>query len=327
MRLCNTLVSLLLIGGAIGLSTSDASAEPAPATAEIGPRPTATSDVREGDRALAHHEFRDAAESYERAYRRSGSLGALLKAAHSRVQAGELARAANLYTEYLASAPPNAAPRAKASKALKKLTARVGRIEVSAVDVDHVTLDGAPLDKNSSYVMAGAHAVEGQTKDQRSVRVSSTVAAGESATVSLAPPVEAAPAPPVVAAKPGPAPSSQAPLLANTQTSKHGWSPAVVVVGGAVTAGLLGLSIWSGLDTVAFKDKFDKEQTRDNLDKGNSKQLRTNVLIGGTAGAAALTTVVAVFLVDWKGAKKESPPAPSMQVGLGPSSAYVTGTF
>ena len=101
----------------------------------------------------------------------------------------------------------------------------------------------------------------------------------------------------------------------------------MVVAGGAVTAGLLAMTVWSGLDTVAFKERFDQEQSRDNLDKGNSKQLRTNILIGATAGAAALTTITAVFLLDWKREKKEAPGTTNLQLGFGAASASLTGRF
>jgi hypothetical protein len=104
-----------------------------------------------------------------------------------------------------------------------------------------------------------------------------------------------------------------------------------VVVGGAVTAGLLGVTIWSGLDTMAYRDTFDKNRTQANLERGNAKQLRTNVLIGATAGVAVLTTVAAIWFVNWKG----NGPAnaanvsgrPSVRAGLGAGSLLVTGTF
>lgn len=322
MRFSHARAAFLLAGTAIlVLTASEAKAEPEAAASDVVGPPSPTKDVREGDRALARHDFRKAAEAYERAYKRAGSLGALIKAAQSWAHAGDPARSANLYADYLASAPPGAPQRPKASKALKKLTSKLGRIDVQAVDVDHLTLDGAPLDTRSSYVTVGAHAVEGQTSDQRPVRASTSVVAGETTTVSLAPPPEVV-APPV-AAPPATTPTT----VASAQGKRHGWSPAVVVAGGVVTAGLLGLTAWSGLDTVASKDNFDKDQSRDNLDKGNSKQLRTNILVGATAGAAALTTLAAVFLVDWKGEKREAPGAPSLQVGLGVGSATMSGTF
>lgn len=241
-----------------------------------------------------------------------------MKAAQGWAHAGELARAANRYADYLASAPANAPQRRKADKALKTLAAKLGRIEVRAVDVDHLTLDGAPLDQNSSYVTTGAHTVAGQTIDHRAVVASTSVAVGETATVSLSPPApEPAPAP--VLARP------TLPILANTPAPRGGWSPAVVVAGGGVTAALLGLTIWSGLDTVSYKNKFDQDQSRENLDTGHSKQTRTNILIGATAGAAALTTLAAIVLVDWKGKEKEAPG--TVQLGFGVGSAVVTGSF
>jgi hypothetical protein len=51
---------------------------------------------------------------------------------------------------------------------------------------------------------------------------------------------------------------------------------------------------------VSTPDHYDKDPSKDNLDAGKSRELRTNVLLGATLAVAAFTGIAAVFLVDWK---------------------------
>jgi hypothetical protein len=68
-------------------------------------------------------------------------------------------------------------------------------------------------------------------------------------------------------------------------------------VGGTLTAAAGGFLIWSGLDTNAKRKAFDHAPTQANKDDGDSRQLRTNIAIGVTAGLGVATAVTA-FLVD-----------------------------
>ena len=83
------------------------------------------------------------------------------------------------------------------------------------------------------------------------------------------------------------------------------------VTGLLVSAGLGGTTIWSGVDTT---NNPGAEVVRDvcvgqgsecpEYQDGRDKQLRTNILIGATAGAAAMTAVIGIFVTDW-GADEE----------------------
>src|SRR5262249_19623556 len=106
---------------------------------------------------------------------------------------------------------------------------------------------------------------------------------------------------------PTPAPAPQpAPALATAPvpeaTTSSGWSPTVVWVGAGVT-GLAGLlTIWSGLNTLAYKHTgdFASNPNGETLGVGLDKEHRTNVLLGTTIVLGVLTGVTALFLVDWK---------------------------
>jgi hypothetical protein len=83
----------------------------------------------------------------------------------------------------------------------------------------------------------------------------------------------------------------------------------------------LGLTIWSGTDTLSARDTFDAAMTEENLQSGRAKQTRTNVLLGVTLGVAALTGAAAIFFVDWSGSKGGA------KVALGFQSVHVEGSF
>ncbi len=94
------------------------------------------------------------------------------------------------------------------------------------------------------------------------------------------------------------------------------------ITGLVVTAGLGGVTIWSGIDTMnnpgtaAVKAGCAGKGVSCPLyQQGLASQTRTNVLIGATAGAAAVTIVLAVF-TKWKSAPKpdETQPAPTAMI-------------
>jgi hypothetical protein len=71
------------------------------------------------------------------------------------------------------------------------------------------------------------------------------------------------------------------------------------------------------------RSAFDKDPSQTNLDAGRGKQLRTNILVGVSAGLALGTGVVAVWLVDWQG----SGGAAKVRAGVGPGSVQLSGSF
>ena len=281
-------------------------------------RRQAAVDFAEGDRAFKDGDYRQAAESYERAYHRVPHHSALWNAARAWHRAGELARAANLYARYLREAPPNARDRNSAQRAMNELANRLARLEIHATDVTAVQVDGQPTDASSLFVTPGAHVVEGRTRDGRPVRQPQTVGAGDVVSLALVPPPAVA-----VGLPPPPPPPPPVP-----ERRSRGWSPIVVYFGGALTVALAGITVWSGLDTLQQKDAFDRAPSQNNLDVGRDKQSRTNVLLGVTAGVAAATAVTAIVLVDWRGSpSREKDTQPRVQLGASAGSILLRGEF
>ena len=96
------------------------------------------------------------------------------------------------------------------------------------------------------------------------------------------------------------------------------------------TAVLGGVTIWSGMDTLSINDDYEKSHSKKLKDEGQSAQLRTNLLIGGTALLAVGTAVVGVFFTDWKGkGQAEAAPQAKLAPWLARSSAglSVSGSF
>lgn len=110
---------------------------------------------------------------------------------------------------------------------------------------------------------------------------------------------------------PEPAPAS---LAGDSGAGKKssGWSPAVFYVGAGLTAVLGGITVWSGLDTVnnpgadRVKEECGALMQREDCElykEGLSKQRRTNVLIGVTAGVGVATVLIGVLATDFRGTK------------------------
>ncbi|MGH7282665.1 MAG: tetratricopeptide repeat protein [Polyangiaceae bacterium] len=322
--LSRVFIVAILAGGVFSAPVADAQPQDS-AASNAGDSKAAGQAFMEGQKAYKHGDYRHAGDSFEKAYSLSPKLPALWNAARAWQDAGELTRAANLYYKYLSLAPPAAPDRDRAIKSLNQLNEKLARIEVHAGDFTEVQLDGAdvpgladaPDHTTMVYVNPGEHVLSG-TKNGSHTRQTATIAAGAVTSVVLVLEEKKEtfpPPPPTVLVEP----------------KSKGLPPWVLLIGGGLTAASLGVTIWSGLDTSSQKSAFDSSPTQQNLDDGRSKEVRTNVLIGVTAGFAVLTGVTAAFLVDWKNGKQQekTPPAETaaMNVSFGPGSLSVRGQF
>lgn len=267
------------IAGALLAATSTAAADEKVASREFAA----------GQRAFTSGDYRRAAESFEAAYQAKPHHSALWNAAKSWERAGQNLRAANLLEQYLNEAPPDAPDRERATAVLAEVSKRVGRLELHRSGAVDVKLDDVATDRAFVYVAAGEHVVSATASDGSVIQRRATVDAGGVASVSLAP-------------EPRPAP-----ILAPVETREEpvakprsGLSPWFVVVGGVATAAAGAAAIGFGMNTVHDRDAYRANPTSDGLAAAYQSQTRTNIAIGTAAGLAAVTTVVAVFFVQWK---------------------------
>src|SRR5581483_854936 len=100
-------------------------------------------------------------------------------------------------------------------------------------------------------------------------------------------------------------PIATAPPLIEAPPSRgtHVLSPWIFIAEATITAGLIGVTIASGLDTNSAASAYVHDPETDvqsTYDAGLAKEHRTNVLIGVTAGVGAITAATAIWFVDWK---------------------------
>jgi hypothetical protein len=122
-----------------------------------------------------------------------------------------------------------------------------------------------------------------------------TAEAATSGATTTKPPAENAPA-----SNRDVAPSDE---KAHASERERAWPPTVFYAGAAGTAVLLGVTIWSGLDALAARDRL--AGTKAGNDSVFARAHRTDALIAGTIVLAAATTYVGLAQVKW-GAKSES---------------------
>jgi hypothetical protein len=89
---------------------------------------------------------------------------------------------------------------------------------------------------------------------------------------------------------------------------------------------LTGVTIWSGLDTQSALSDYERDlprltqaQADARVSDGHSRELRTNLLLGGSLLAGAGTAVLGVWFTDFGGAKA--------RVGVAPGRVAVSGRF
>jgi len=75
------------------------------------------------------------------------------------------------------------------------------------------------------------------------------------------------------------------------------WGWGAVISGGVACLAVSGVTVWSGLDTLAARRDFDAAPTYEKLYDGRAKQLRTNVLLGASLGLGALTGAALTVLL------------------------------
>ena len=241
----------------------------------------AATAFEEGRKAFLAGDYAGAARAFERAYESKPHHDPLWNAARARHKTGETARAANLYARYLDEAPADAPDRDRATAALTGLRSTLGRLEIDTAEgIGNVRVDGAPPTRREHFVDPGEHRVEAEGAAQKILKV----AAGESVHVTLA--------------REEPLVVQPLPLPIEERRFSIPWP--VFAAGAVLTAAGTAATIWSGLDTVAQKERFDETGTQEDLDEGRSRRTRTNVILGVTIGLAVLTTASA-FFVDWGG--------------------------
>jgi len=263
----------------------------------VGDREKAADAYDQGTSAYLSERYELAAHWFERAYRLVPTSTALLQAVRAHHKAGDSIRAANLALQLRDDYPSDA--RSKQVTDVVIASAKRTSVLVKAECEEECTLelDGALIRHPTFFVTPDVeHALKAVFSDgETSVFVQG--AAGDIEAVTLGAP--AAPPPP--------------PIPRWAFFSSLGATVAL----GAVT-------VWSGIDANNGVGTYEsaaqtanspginnggsptpQEQAQSLLEEGRSKERRTNILIGVTAGMAATTAVLGVF-TNWKGESREA---------------------
>lgn len=254
----------------------------------------------EGTAAYLSGRYELAAHWFERAYRLVPSSAALLQAARANVKAEQPMRAANLALELRETYPEDT----KTQSAAREIITPVARanllVRVTCETSCELELDGAVVRHTSFFVTPN---VEHRLKAAFATGEASTTLAGEADTIKR-----------VTLAAPTPEPADAPPPV-----PKWAFFSSL-----GATAALGAVTIWSGIDANRGVSAYETAARNANspginngtsptpaeraealLDEGRSKERRTNILIGVTAGIAATTVVLGVF-TDWKGESRET---------------------
>ena len=265
-----------------------------------------------GQQAELAGDYRAASEHYELADRMVPSPEALRSAVKTRLKAGDDAIAAT-HAEALARRYRDERSQEIAASLLKGLRPKLARVSLSCTPSCGALADGGAVGVEQAtehifYLEPGQHTIAADFGAVGSRRQIVDVRAGKTLSVDLEAPQQAA----AVTSDPG---ADVQVDLASSRSSglSRGW----FVASAAVTVGLAGATLWSGLDVLDRNDAYEREPTGARLKDGQSAERRTNILLGATA-AAAVTTGVIAFFTRWSPAGGEAESAPAATVSVAP---------
>jgi hypothetical protein len=258
----------------------------------------AANAFEQGQRAELSGESARAAELYELADRMAPAPEALRNATRMRLAAGQPVAAATRAEELLRRYPDDTESKELAQEVLRRTRPELGRVTVRCavrctVVVDGLAIATAYAREHVTYVQPGDHTLEARFEDGGVSSLPVKVGAGEASQLEAV----HVPPPPKPVEPPASIDTSSASGGADTLAAKKRLSPITFWVLGGATAAVGGVTLWSGLDLLSARDDFksDKTPTRKEFNEGESKDLRTSLLLGSTAALAAATVVVALF--------------------------------
>jgi len=264
------------------------------ARADISAAARAFSD---GQAAQLEGNYERAAQSFELAYNISPSREALRSAIRARQLNNQLPRAATLAQVLATKYADDPTSTKLAAEVIAEARTKLARVSISCTPQCTLAVGGRAISLTAAtthivFTTAGRQAFEATFAGDRSVTREITTRVGDD--ISL--PIEPPPPPDLPEVKPtaAPAATAQAP-----SADVKPLPPAVALVGVATTLVLGTLTVWSGLDTNKAHDAYVDAPSKAGWNDGRSKQLRTNLLIGGTALAGTGTAAVALLWTRW----------------------------
>jgi hypothetical protein len=258
-------------------------------------RQSAAEAYDRGTAAYLSRDYERAAQWFETAHRLAPAPAALIQAVRAHERAGSALRTASLGLQLQALYPEDAGAQRAAERALRNAR-RFVRVDVECTECT-VQVDGSVVDHTSFFVAPGEpHVVEAAfPTGARTETVEGAAGTQHALRFDAPPPPEVVPEPVEVTP---PDPIVVEPPV--TSGGGGGVPLAVTITSLVIAAGLGGVLVWSGVDTLDGVPAYEMMPTPEGLADGRSREERTNWLIAGTSAAAALTLVLAIF-TDWGG--------------------------
>ncbi len=269
-------------------------------------RQAASEAYDRGTSAYLARDYAEAARWFETAHRLAPAAAALVQAVRAYEQIGDDLRIATLGLRLSALYPNDRAAQRAAERALRR-AARFHRVDVECEGCT-VTLDGALMEHPSFFVQPDTDHVVEAAFETGTRRETVRGAAGEQRTLGFeAPPAPVVEETPVVPTDPETPVETPVETPTPAPSGGGGGVPVGVTVTAMIlTAGLGGVLIWSGVDTLDGVPAYEMNPTPEGLADGRSREERTNWLIAGVGAAAAVTVVLMIF-TDWGGGGGEAP--------------------
>lgn len=303
------------------------------------------------DRAAAARAFDDAVARFDqadyagaaRAFLRADDFAPSTDALHNAIAA---ARKANDHLLVVTAAEraisrPNERQElvTEAREALVVAARSLAQVDLSCTPAPcKLLVDDKPSASGKHYVLPGAYSAVAISEDGNRTEERLTLAAGVSYAVVIhavktgeatraaavsTRPADAAAAPPE-AERPKERARTEARADESPRASNKPFSPTVFYVGAGVTAVLIGLNVWSGIDTLSAKDNLPSRPTTSDLDEVRAKETRSNVIFGSVLLVGGATALAGFLWVDWGGGSVAAGLAPTPGGG---AAAYANGRF
>jgi hypothetical protein len=240
----------------------------------------------QGVRQFSHAQYHAAAKAFLAADELAPNTRALINGITAARRAGLHLLVADAAERALARADMDSNGAALAREALAEAARNLTHVEVTCAPPPcTVTLDGERIMPGARYVLPGTHDLIGSAPNGANATEHLSTAAGASYRVAL---VLRTPEPPPKKAVDVP--------RAPTETKSKPLSPAVFYVGTAATAALVGLTIWSGVDTLGEKSNA----TEASWVHVQHLALRTDLFLAGALVLGGATAAAGFGLVDWR---------------------------
>jgi hypothetical protein len=318
--------ALLLAAATVAVLPSAAHADEPPSADRLK---SAADEYDRGRRAFLADDFDGAAVHFENAYRDAPRAETLRLAIRARRKGKQLARAAILAAVAQQRYPDDAPTAQLAKETLAETAPQLNEYLIDcnadcAIAADGRVVSQSDAQKHRIFLEPGSHDL-GVSFKQGGVSKHVDAKRGGKDTLSF----EAPPAPvvaPVVVAPPVAAPVVPEPPAPGTKP----FGPAVFFVAAGVAVALGAGTVLSGIDTknnpgvdAVRRDCAGKDTSCPAYQDGKSKETRTNVLLGVTIGAAAVSGVIGLFFTQWSSSPVKVGAAPTP----GGGSIGATGTF